>query len=269
MIRMFILKWNQNFINDLSSKSKRKIEAFLIISPCEKEEEKNWTHLHGDNNPNTLLKRTKRLSGLERSGVTFRSLYKHAKIINNGRCINRFLRETITTPCNPRATAAFVITLWLLIIMHCQPLHSSWPRCVHLHGVKRVATTFTFFFFSFFLLFRVRPTQSCLIFNAFFLFFLFSFFVAFLYWLWSRHSNHSFARQRFVAIRRMSLTSRSNWKLDRIDLYSIEELLTNVIRQVWIKFSFFYIYFVFKIHWINEIINKTTRILHVQSYEFL
>lgn len=111
MIRMFILKWNQNFINDLSSKSKRKIEAFLIISPCEKEEEKNWTHLHGDNNPNTLLKRTKRLSGLERSGVTFRSLYKHAKIINNGRCINRFLRETITTPCNPRATAAFVITL--------------------------------------------------------------------------------------------------------------------------------------------------------------
>ena len=159
------------------SKSKRKIEAFLIISPCEKEEEKNWTHLHGNNNnPNTLLKRTKRLSGLERSGVTFRSLYKHAKIISNGRCINRFLRETITTPCNPRATAAFVITLWLLIIMHRQPLHSSWPRCVHLHGVKRVATTFTFFFFLFFFFFAFAPHRAV----WFSMLFSFSFFFLFL-----------------------------------------------------------------------------------------
>ena len=55
----------------LRSKLSLQIEAFLIISSPEKEKEKNWTYLHGDNNPNTFLKRTKRLSGLERSGVTY------------------------------------------------------------------------------------------------------------------------------------------------------------------------------------------------------
>lgn len=46
----------------------------------------------------------------------------------------RFLWRRLPQRHNPRATAAFVITLWLLIIMHRQPLHSPWPRCVHLHG---------------------------------------------------------------------------------------------------------------------------------------
>ena len=56
--------------------------------------------------------------------------------------------------------------------MHRQPLHSSWPRCVHLHGAKRVATTFLFFL-SFFFLFAYSThththththTRCCLIF---------------------------------------------------------------------------------------------------------
>lgn len=147
--------------------------------------------------------------------------------------------------------------------MHRQPLHSSWPRCVHLHGVKRVATTFPFFslfFFFFFSFFRLEHRPVWYVFSTLFSS---SFFCCFPP-LTVIPSLEPLARQ--TKIRRDSSNvinfSFELEKLDRIDFYRIEDfpLLTNSNSISLNKVFFFFLYFK-KFLEINEIINKITRIV--------